>query len=72
MGMEDETRDFLVLVLNSIALMLLWMIANVFAGIYLGYAFFEGSPGWKNIVYYIISIFTFLLVIRRLRRKWNL
>ncbi len=72
MGMEDETRDFLVLVLNSIALMLLWMIANVFAGIYLGYAFFEGSPSWKNIVYYIISIVTFILVIRRLRRKWNL
>ena len=72
MGLEDETRDFLVLVLNSIALMLLWMIANVFAGIYLGYAFFEGSPDWKNIVYYIISIVTFILVIRRLRRKWNL
>ena len=72
MGMEDETRAFLVLILNTIALVLIWMIANVLAGIYLGYAFFEGSPTWENILYYILSAGTFILVIRRIRRKWNL
>ena len=41
MGMEDDTRAFLVLVLNTMALVLLWMIANVLVGIYMGYAFFE-------------------------------
>ena len=72
MGMEDDTRAFLVLILNTIALVLLWMIANVLVGIYLGYAFFEGSPGWKNIVYYILTIASFILLIRHIRRKWNL
>jgi ABC-type glycerol-3-phosphate transport system permease component len=72
MGMEDDTREFLVLIINTIALVLLWMIANVLVGIYMGYAFFNGSPGWKNIVYYIISAVAFTLLIRRLRKKWNL
>ena len=72
MGMEDETRAFLVLIVNTIALVLLWMIANVLVGIYLGYAFFEGSPTWKNILYYIVAIITFIFVVRRIWRKWEL
>lgn len=69
--MEDETRAFLILIVNSIATVLLWMIANMVVGIYIGFAFFEGSPGWKNIVYYIIAFVTFILLIKRLRNKWK-
>lgn len=72
MGMEDDTRAFLVLVLNTMALVLLWMIANVLFGIYLGYAFFKGSPSWKNILYYILSLSSLLFLIKHLRKKWNL
>ena len=72
MGMEDDTRAFLVLVLNTIALFLVWMIFNVLVGIYMGYAFFEGNPGWKNIVYYIVTLCSFVYLITYLRRKWNL
>ncbi len=72
MGMEDDTRAFLVLIVNTIAWVLLWMIANVTVGIYLGYGFFEGSPSWKNIVYYILSIASFIFLIRRIKRKWDL
>lgn len=72
MGMEDDTRAFLVLIINTIALILLWMIANVAVGIYVGYAFFEDAPHWQNILYYIISITAFIFIIRHIRRKWNL
>jgi uncharacterized membrane protein len=72
MGMEDDTRAFLVLIINTIAVILLWMIANVAVGIYLGYAFFEGTPHWQNILYYIITIIAFIFIIRHIRRKWNL
>ena len=72
MGMEDDTRAFLVLIINTIALILIWMIANVLVGIYMGYAFFEGSPGWKNILYYICTVITLILIVRRLRRQWDL
>lgn len=69
--MEDETRAFLILIVNSIATVLLWMIANMVVGIYIGFAFFEGSPSWKNIVYYVIAFVTFILLIKRLRNKWK-
>jgi len=72
MGMEDDTRAFLVLVLNTIALFLLWMIFNVLIGIYMGYAFFEESPTWKNIVYYILTLASLIYLINYLRRKWHL
>lgn len=70
--MEDDTRAFLVLILNTIAWVLLWMIANVLVGIYLGYGFFEGSPSWKNMLYYILAITSLFFLIRRIKRKWEL
>lgn len=71
MGVEPETRAFFVLIANSMALVLLWMILNVLFGIYLGYAFFEESPGWKNIVYYIVSFIAFIFLIRHLIKRWK-
>ncbi|RYD71513.1 MAG: hypothetical protein EOP53_23555 [Sphingobacteriales bacterium] len=71
MGMEDDTRSFFVLIANSIALLLVWMIANILVGLYWNYAFFEGSPGWTNIVYYIISLVLFAFIARHIIRKWK-
>ena len=69
--MEDDTRAFFVLIANSIALLLVWMIANILVGIYWGYAFFDNPPGWKNIVYYIISLTLFIFIARHIIRKWR-
>ena len=71
MGMEDDTRAFFVLIANSIALILIWMIANILVGIYWNYAFFEGSPSWKNILYYLISLMVLVWIGRHIIRKWK-
>ncbi len=71
MGMENETRDFLVLIANSIAWVLIWMILNVLFGIYLEWGFFTGTPGWRNILYYIFSIASLIFLVRRLIKKWS-
>ncbi|RYY69766.1 MAG: hypothetical protein EOO13_08560 [Chitinophagaceae bacterium] len=71
MGMEDDTRAFFVLIANSIALLLVWMIANILVGIYWNYAFFTGAPSWKNILYYILSIILFFFIARHIIRKWK-
>lgn len=71
MGMEDDTRGFLVLIVNTIAWVLMWMIANVLVGIYWGYAFFVDQVSWKNIVYYLLAGGTFLALIWHIRRKWK-
>ena len=72
MGMEDETREFLVRILNTVAIVLLWMITNVFIGIYKGYAFFKDNPGWTHYSYYAFLVISFIVLIIHLKRKWKL
>ena len=69
--MEDDTRFFLVLIVNTIAIVLMWMMASVFFGIYLGFGFFEIRPDWKNIIFYIIFLTTLFFLLRHLKRKWK-
>jgi hypothetical protein len=72
MGMEDDTRVFLIKILHTISIVLLWMIANVFLGIYNEFAFFTGSPGWKNYLFYFFSLATLAALAVHLWRKWKL
>lgn len=72
MGMEDETREFLVRIANTVAIVLLWMMVNVFIGIYKGYAFYEDIPGWENYLYYVFLVISFIFLFLHLKRKWKL
>lgn len=72
MGMEDETRLFLIKIANTISIILLWMLLNVFFGIYKELGFFNGSPGWKNWLYYALAIATLVWLIIHIKRKWDL
>lgn len=70
--MEDETRDFLVLIVNTVSWVLLWMMLNVFFGIYCGYGFFEESPTIKNAGYYLFFAFSLAFLIKTIIKKWKL
>jgi hypothetical protein len=72
MGMEDETRDFLIRIMQTVSIVLLWMMVNVFIGIYKNYAFFEDRPNWKNYVYYAFLLISLIILIIHLKRKWKL
>lgn len=72
MGMEDETREFLVKIANTIAIVLLWMMLNVFFGIYKELGIIQGAFTWKNGLYYLLAIATLVLLILHIKRKWNL
>ncbi len=69
--MEPEVREFLIKIVQSISMGLLWLLSNMTFGIYFGYAFFEGVPTSGNIVYYICFLFTFILLVKYLRKKWK-
>jgi hypothetical protein len=71
MSMEDETKVFLTLIANTIAKVLLWMMANTFIGIYWGLGFFEGSPSWKNLLYYVLFLSSLVYLLLHLKKKWN-
>ena len=71
MGMEDETRDFLVLIMHTAALIIIWMMANVFAGIYLKLGLFEETPSVKNYIYYLCFLVSLFFMFKHLHRKWK-
>ena len=58
--------------MQTISLVLLWMLVNVFIGIYKNYAFFENHPNWTNYLYYAFFLITLILLIIHLLRKWKL
>ena len=54
--MEPETREFLVRIIQTISLVLVWMLVNVYFGIYKDFAFFESHANWTNYLYYVLSV----------------
>ena len=40
--MEDDVKEFLVKIMQSISMGLVWLLVNMSIGIYYGFAFFEG------------------------------
>lgn len=70
--METETRDFLVRIVQTISLVMVWMLVNVYIGIYKDYAFFENHANWTNYLFYAFSIVTLVLLLVHLRRKWKI
>lgn len=68
---EDDIKGFLVLIVNTIAVIVIWMMANVLVGIYLGYGFFENKISWKNILYYIAFVVSLIFLVRYVWRKWK-
>lgn len=72
MGMEDETRLFLIRILQTVSIVLLWMMVNVFIGLYKGFAFFENGPTWQNYLYYAFLLTSLAALIIHLKRKWKL
>ena len=68
--MEPEVREFLLKIVQSISMGMVWLLINMTIGIYYGFAFFEGSPTAGNYLYYIGCLGSFILLIL-MRNKLN-
>lgn len=71
MGMEDETRNFLVLIMHTASLIIIWMMANVLIGIYFKMGLFEERPSFKNYIYYGFLLISIFFLFKHLQRKWK-
>lgn len=69
--MDEETTLFLKRIAESIGALLIWLMANVFFGIYKNYGFFNTSPTWQNIVYYLLFIGTGIALYIYIVKKWK-
>ncbi len=71
MSIEYDTKAFLIRILQTISVVILWMMVNVFFGIYKDYAFFIDHPNWTNYLFYILSFASLVLLVIHLMRKWK-
>jgi hypothetical protein len=69
--MEPEVRAFLLLIVNTISMGMVWLLLNMTLGIYFNFAFFEESPSLGNMLYYIFLPGSLVLLILYLRKKWK-
>ena len=69
--MEPDVKAFLIKIVQSLSMGMLWLLLNMSAGIYFGLAFFEDKPSLANYIYYIAFLISFVLLIRYLRNKWK-
>ena len=69
--MEEDVKEFLIKIVQSISMGLVWLLANMSIGIYFGFAFFEGRPSLGNYIYYTLFILSLFALINYLQKKWK-
>ncbi|HYE55848.1 MAG TPA: hypothetical protein VD996_13440 [Chitinophagaceae bacterium] len=69
--MEPEVRSFFVRILYSLTMGLMWMVVNMWAGIYMGWFFFENNMKTGNIIFYSFLILSFAALIWYYVKLWR-
>jgi NADH:ubiquinone oxidoreductase subunit 3 (subunit A) len=70
-GIEPEARDFLKRIVQTVSVGMLFLLLHMTFGIYFNWAFFEGSPGIGNIIYYLIFLGSLTGLIYFYYRLWK-
>ncbi len=71
MGMEDNAKNFLVLIVQTVSSIILWLMMNILFGLYLKYGMFSTSPSLINIVYYVIFILGSFFLFKFFKKRWQ-
>jgi hypothetical protein len=69
--MEPEVRKFLTVLMQTISLVLLWMLLNTFFGIKLGYLFLEAPLTIWHGVYFLGMLASFVWLLRHIIKQWR-
>jgi hypothetical protein len=70
-GMEQEIRRYLVKVLNSLSVGLLWLALNVLGGLYWGYGLIDRKVSIYNIIYFAWFILSLTALLYFFYRIWK-
>jgi hypothetical protein len=71
MGMEDDSKNFLILIVQTVSSIILWLLTNIFVGIYLKYGLFETAPSIINIIYYILFLIGCFFLFKYFKKRWE-
>ena len=68
---DPDVKKFLLKVLNSVSLVLLWMMACATAGIYFELGYTNGKPVIYTILFYSGMIISLLFLLLYLYKTWK-
>ena len=69
--MEPDVKEFLIRIMQTISMALVWLLINMSVGIYYGFAFFEQRPSLGNYIYYVCFLLSFAWLIHYFKKKWR-
>jgi hypothetical protein len=69
--MEPDATEFLVKIIKSISMTLLWMLVNMTFGIYFDFGFIHSTISLGNISFYIFFVGSFIALLWYLLSVWN-
>lgn len=70
-GFDPELKKYFRKILYSFSFGLLWLAANVTAGIYFKLAYSSEQPLWVNVLFYTFLVLSLLLLLRYYYRIWK-
>lgn len=71
MKWEDDIIGFLILIVQTLSMIILFVMVNVTLGLFFNLAFFEDGIGLKNILYYLFFLASLFFLTRYLIKKWK-
>jgi hypothetical protein len=69
--MEPDASAFLVRIIKSISMTILWMLVNMTFGVFFDYGFVHSSLTLGNIIFYIFFVGSFAGLIWYLLKVWK-
>lgn len=69
--MEPEVKAFLLRIVQSLSMTMVWLLINMTVGIYFNYAFFDDTPTLGNYIYGVFLVGSFILLLIYLKQKWK-
>jgi len=70
-GWDPDVKVFLIKVLNSISIGLLWLLTCSTAGIYYKLGFIYRKPAIYPVIFYLCMLITLILLVRYLIKLWK-
>lgn len=68
---EINIRDFFLKIVNSVSIVILWAMIVIGLGIYKHWLIPNNGWGYPQFIFYVFSIASLLLVIKRLIKLWK-
>jgi len=71
MAIENDTKQFLITIVQTVSTLILWLLINILVGIYFKLGLFEQRPSVINIIYYTAFVIGCILLIKYFTKKWK-